>query len=143
MARKSKSKRVPQAGQRVKLRPTKRDYERNEARLKQTNFTQAAPFFSNPRGVLSHRVRTITKLDFGDRWHYVVEYWCQGSTCHRDVDEGLVFDPGKRLVCEHCERKALERKLPSSSALAGRHVCTGVCRPINTCPQHQHQNEKN
>lgn len=143
MARRSKSKRVPKPGELVKLRPTRRDYERN-SQLKQTNYAEAAPFFANPRGVLAHRVRSITKLDFGERYHYVVEYYCLGTSCHeRLLDEGLVHDPGKRLVCAHCERIALEHELPSSSDLAGRHVCTGICRPVNVCPQHKDQNESN
>ena len=128
----------------VKLRPTNRDYDRGGGRVKQTNYKKAVPFFANPRGVLAHRVRSITKLDFGERWHYVVQYYCGGISCHdRLIDEGLVEDPGKRLVCAQCERIAMEQGQPSSSDLAGRHVCIGVCRPVNVCPDHQHQNEGN
>ncbi len=126
-------------GKNVKLRPTRRDYKRGDTRLQQINYREAAPFFANPRGVLAHRVRSLTKLQFNDgRFHYVVEYYCLGVSCHdRLLDEGLVYDPGQRLVCAHCERLALEQGKPTSSKIVGRHVCTGVCRPVNVCPLHK------
>lgn len=118
----------------VTLRTSRRDFEKDE-RITQTNYVQGAPFFDNPRGVLIHRVKALFRLEatFRDWPWLVVEYWCENSGRTDMTDEGLVFDPGDKLICARCEANAVAHGETTSSELAGRHVCTGVCRPVNTC----------
>lgn len=117
----------------VNLRKPKFNHDRDE-RFTQLNYSESEPFFNNPRGVLSHRVRAVFKLDCT---HYkmprlIFEYWCESSgSAHDETD--LVSDPGHRLVCVRCEANAIAKGEKTSSDLVGHHICTGVCRPVNTC----------
>lgn len=77
---------------------------------------------------------TLTESSREPWW--IVEYWCENSCNAGDPDDGLLFDPGEKLICARCEALAVQKKQPTSSELAGRHVCIGVCRPVNVCPQH-------
>ena len=124
----------------VELLPPKSNHERRDGLFKQFNFNQSAPFFENPQGMLIHRVRSLYRLTYKDeRTWFIVDYWCANGARPEEVDDGLLFDPGDKLVCARCEAVAVARGLKSSSELAGRHVCTGVCRPVNTC----HPNDLN
>jgi hypothetical protein len=119
----------------VILERPRTDHGARDSRYKQHNYKRAAPFFENPRGVLIHRVRALYRLTAtysGAPW-WIVEYWCENHGRTDDADSGLLFDPGEKLVCARCEALAVSKGRRTSSDLAGRHVCTGVCRPVNTC----------
>lgn len=119
---------------RVKLRAPRRDF-RDDSRMTQLDYSESAPFFVNPRGILAHRVRSIIRLTATWEQHpwWIVEYWCENSGRTNSEDDGLEFDPGKRLVCTRCEAAAIAHGEKTSSELAGRHVCTGALRAINVC----------
>ena len=123
----------------VALRPPRHNHQRRDGRYEQLDYSQAAPFFINPNGVLVHRVRALYRLSVvgseREPW-YIVDYWCGNVGRSDDVDEDLAFDPGKLLVCARCETLAVSRGEATSSKLAGRHVCVGVCRPMNLCLLH-------
>lgn len=106
---------------------------------------KSPPFFANPRGILTHRVRSITTHlhnyhSYGkpDRHHHV-DYCCGGgansSTCEGLTDE----PPASRLLCERCEQLAIEAGLPSADELAGRHVHVGRVKPFRTCCRDKEQ----
>lgn len=106
-----------------------------DARYEQFNYDVSAPFFNNPRGKLCHRVHSLYRLSCNFRsgpW-WIVEYWCENYGSTRNENAGLKFDPGERLICTRCEANATAKGEKTSSELAGRHVCTGVVRPVNTC----------
>ena len=108
---------------------------RRDPRYTETPYGYAAPFFENPRGVLIHRVRALVELRCTYRkepW-WIVEYWCENSGSTNEADDGLLFDPGEKLVCARCEGLAVAAGEKTSSELAGRHVCVGKVRPVNLC----------
>lgn len=117
----------------VKLQEPRSDHQAGDERFQQTDYAFAAPFFENPRGVLIHRVRSLFQLTFHGRSWFIVEYWCENSARPEVVDSGLLFDPGVKLICRRCEALAVSKGQKTSSELAGRHVCTGMCIPVNTC----------
>ena len=122
----------------IDCRPPRRQHDLRDERFTQTNYEQSAPFFINPRGVLAHRVRSLVVLTatyYSHPWT-IVEYWCENSGRTGCDDDGLEFDPGDRFVCKRCEELAVAHGELTSSELAGRHVCVGVCRPVNVCPEH-------
>lgn len=108
-------------------------------------WTFSPPFVVNPRGILTHRVRYVRSLFWGDKLsHHHADYLC-GNGCNIDVDdiaEVLVSDPpADRLLCARCEAMAAREDLPSGDALARRHVHRGIlvaqricCRPTDTPP---------
>lgn len=119
----------------INLRNPRYDHADKDKRFTQVNYKQAAPFFENPRGVLIHRVRAVLQLTatyHNDPW-WIVEYWCENNGRSDAVDTGLIFDPGVKLICTRCEANAIAHGEKTSSQLAGRHVCTGICMPVNTC----------
>lgn len=122
----------------IELKMPKCDHSARDSRYGQLNYTHSAPFFENPRGILIHRVRALYRLSFGDRDWWIIDYWCENTAHSKAVDPGLVFDPGKKLICTRCEANAIAHEEKSSSELAGRHVCTGSIRVVNNCcPQTQ------
>lgn len=97
----------------------------------------APPFVVNKRGVLTHRVRHVTAIFYGDEVHHRhADYLC-GNGCNidlEDIDTTLVFDPPKdRLLCSFCEAKAEREQLPNGDTLAGRHVHRGVLVARRVC----------
>lgn len=110
------------------------DHTRDE-RFQQLTYWQGAPFFLNPRGVMAHRVKALYQLTatYADKPWTIVNYWCGNMGRTGLDDDGLEFDPGERLVCARCEAFATGHGEKTSSELAGRHVCVGVCRPVNVC----------
>lgn len=125
----------------IKLKDPRSDHWGRDDRITRTPYSHAAPFFENRRGVLIHRVRSLYKIyaTYASEPWWVVEYWCENYGRTDVVDSGLLFDPGVKLICARCEAIATAKGEPTSSQLAGRHVCTGVCRPVNVC----HPNEAN
>lgn len=122
----------------VELQRPRHDHSIRDGRFQQHNYKRSAPFFENHRGVLIHRVRALFKLTASyksDPW-WIVEYWCENYGRTDFDDGGLLFDPGDKFVCARCEALAVSKRQKTSSELAGRHVCIGVCRPVNVCPQH-------
>lgn len=118
----------------IELQKPRSDHSERDGRFRQVNYHHSAPFFDNPRGVLIHRVRALFRLQFkGERHWWIVEYWCENGGRSEDIDSDLRFDPGEKLVCARCEAIAVAKGQKTSSQIAGRHVCTGVCRPVNTC----------
>lgn len=101
-------------------------------------WTKSEPFVENARGYLIHRPRSVTtRRSYRDKHPYIsVHYLCGLST---NGDKNLTFldaPPIGSVVCHACEARALMIGLPSSSELAGRHVCTGKLKIHNTCPTH-------
>lgn len=113
----------------------------NDDRYELLPYREAAPFFTNPRGVLTHRVRALYRVRLDGREWWIVDYWCENGGRSEDVDNDLQFDPGERFVCARCEAKAVAAREKTSSELAGRHACIGVCVPVNVCPEHRTPND--
>ncbi len=122
----------------VALKLPRYQHDKRDSRYQQLNYSQAAPFFANPNGVLVHRVRALYRLTVSEsRSWWIIDYWCGNGGRSDAIDDELLFDPGKKLICARCEALATTAGEPMSSKLAGRHVCTGVCRPVNTCCTHE------
>lgn len=100
-------------------------------------WSKAAPFLLNPRGILVHRVRdVVTHFNgYGQSWHHV-DYLCENG-CNLDknkaADAFLHDVPEERLLCERCEHVANSSGLPSADELAGHHVHVGTLRAHRTC----------
>ena len=120
----------------VKLQKPRHD--NRDDRFDQENYSEAAPFFINPRGVLAHRVRAVFQLscDYLERPWWIVEYWCENSGRTNSNDDGLEFDTLGRLLCTRCEANAVANGEKCSSEVVGAHVCTGKVVPVNVCPIH-------
>lgn len=99
-------------------------------------WVRSAPFASNPRGILCHRVAHVTTIrHHGEDHHHHVTYLCLNG-CNFDLgtaDVVLVHDPGERLLCLRCEAVAASQKLPDADEIAGRHVHRGALRAFQTC----------
>lgn len=123
----------------IKLRPPRTDHGRRDDRFAQLSYRESTPFFNSPSAVLCHRVRSLYRLTFknGEPW-FIVDYWCENNARPKawQVDDALVFDPGDRLLCKRCEARAVAAGEKTASELAGRHVCIGICVPVNVCQQH-------
>lgn len=93
---------------------------------------KAAPFFINPRGILLHRVHSVTSYGFNRRFtHYAVRYWCGNGTT---ADGEFTDDPPEsRLLCSVCEAVAVGRGQATSESIAGHHVHIGKLRAVRTC----------
>lgn len=100
----------------------------------EVHWTHAAPFLLNPRGILVHRLQSVKcHMESGRYRHTSVDYLCGNGTCGKGVGEFLHEPPPDRLVCAVCEGIAISRGLPSSSELAGRHVCVGRLKAERLC----------
>lgn len=121
----------------VKCRPndSEKKWAREDRSIRQ--WVKAPPFNVNPRGVLTHRVRSVaTFIRDGEVSHYSVHYWCANGTNGDGV--GLVEKPPKdRLLCAHCERIAVEHGERTAEELTGRHVCIGVMKVHRLCCGHE------
>jgi hypothetical protein len=96
------------------------------------HWIKSLPFFANPRGVLIHRVESVTTyLHKSGRAHKAVHYLCSAATTADG--EFLAEPPANRLVCHACERVAKQKGLPSADRLVGRHVHVGRLRPERMC----------
>lgn len=119
----------------VNLRMSRNGHGDRDDRFKTFNYTRSAPFFENPRGVLIHRIRALFRLEasYSSEPWLIVEYWCGNHGRSDMLDSGILFDPGAKLICARCEALAVAQGESTCSELAGRHACTGVCVPVNTC----------
>ena len=96
---------------------------------------KSLPFHVNPRGILTHRVRSVTSLWIDShksrRWESI-RYYCGNSVCGSGHD--LTDDPPvNRLLCERCEAFAAIAKQKPADELVGRHVHIGKLRSVRTC----------
>lgn len=92
------------------------------------------PFLKNDRAVLIHRPRSAALYKLRDRRaHLAIHLWCGNCFTGMDKFSALPEPPEDMLVCKVCEEKAVEAGELTSSQLAGRHVCTGGVKAINTC----------
>lgn len=94
---------------------------------------KSLPFHVNPRGILIHRVRSVTTMWVNSlrRWD-VIGYYCGNAVCGsgRDLTDN---PPASRLLCERCELAAELANQKSADELVGRHVHVGRVRPFRTC----------
>lgn len=95
---------------------------------------ESEPFLMNDRAILIHRPREATIYNH-DKFpsHIAVKFWCGNTHNH---GKGMFFlsePPIDRLVCEACEARAIMAGLPTSSELAGRHVCIGKLKAVVAC----------
>lgn len=94
-------------------------------------WTKALPFFLNSRGVLIHRVESVTTYHIHRHPHTAVHYLCNGQTV--SPGDFLSEPPANRLVCQACELAAKQKKKLSADAIVGRHVHTGRIRVERAC----------
>jgi len=95
---------------------------------------ESEPFVENRYGMLIHRPISVTLFNNNRYPHIAVGHYC-GAT-HTGKHEKFTFlltPPAHKLVCHVCEMKAVAAGLPTSSQIAGRHVCIGRLKPINIC----------
>lgn len=96
-------------------------------------WSSCAPFVENTRGVLVHRPKKVSTHTFFKKPHIVIEYMCGNSVAGSDKFTFLAAPPEDAIVCEICEKKAIEAGLPSSDELAGRHVHIGRLKAVASC----------
>jgi len=93
---------------------------------------------------LIHRVRSIHQHHDGNgnKQHRSADLWC-GNSGFPDRDTNVMTDdpPAGRLLCESCERNAVNQGEPTTEKLCGRHVHTGRLVAIQTC--HVEERESN
>ena len=92
------------------------------------------PFVKNTRGILIHRPRSacLQYLEYKGAW-VTVRNHC-GMSINGDKNLDFIDAPEDGdIVCQRCEDIAVERGHPTSSALAGKHVCTGGLRAYRNC----------
>ncbi len=95
------------------------------------------PFVENSRGILIHRVRhahiVISEM-FGP--HLSVRAWCGNSFSSSKHLTFLESPTDGKFVCARCEEVAVSAGQPSSSDIAGKHICVGGLRAYNACHIH-------
>lgn len=103
---------------------------------------RSRPFHVNPRGILTHRVRSITTINGlgknGRKSWEAIHYFCGNQVCGswRDLRDE---PPANRLVCERCEQMAIALEEKSSDELVGHHVHVGRLRAFRTCCEELNQ----
>ncbi len=96
-------------------------------------WARCLPFVRNDRGLLIHRPRSVTGINIHATAHLAIRYWCGAGVASRS---GITFLPSpdeSDLLCEMCEKRAVDSGLPSAYSLAGRHVHFGRLKAIRTC----------
>ncbi len=118
----------------INCKPRRREREkRHQSVIESYLWAKTLPFNVNPRGVLIHRVR-IGKTHFlhGSRSHDSCTYWCNNGTTSGGMN--LTDNPpADRLLCVHCETRAVAAGEPTAAELAGRHVCIGEMKAHRLC----------
>jgi len=99
------------------------------------HWRSSKPFVENRMAVLIHRPRKITTHKLKDRKpHDAIQFHCGSTQVGKRSKFTFLDDPPEgKIVCARCEELAVERGLPSSSELAGRHVCTGGVKAVKSC----------
>lgn len=98
-------------------------------------WTRCLPFVENSRGTLIHRPRSGATYNIHRTGpHIAIGFWCgmQVSSGGKNLTF-LAAPPEGRILCERCERIAVENGLPSADELAGRHVHKGRTVAVATC----------
>lgn len=108
----------------------------NDYRAHVFPWTSCAPFVENRRGLLIHRPKSVAThtLLKRKRPHFSVHYWC-GNCANNDAGNLTFLEapPVDSILCERCERLAVEAGQPNAKSLAGRHVHIGKLKAIMTC----------
>ena len=105
-------------------------------------WTKCLPFVENSRGVLIHRPRVVTTYNIHRDAHIAVNYWCgNGTTGGKNISFLTKPTPGK-LLCRHCEAKAVAARLPTTDSLVGAHVHLGIVVAQQTCCGREPQREQ-
>ena len=96
-------------------------------------WTESKPFLENALAVLIHRPRTVVIYSTLRYPHLAVHAWCGNSFTGTDKFTFLDEPPEGRVICERCEKAAIEAGENSSDEIVGRHVHIGRVRPQITC----------
>lgn len=96
-------------------------------------WSSCAPFVENTRGVLIHRPKTVKTITMLGKSHLAILYWCGNGVAGRRNLTFLSEPTQETLLCEACERRAVDAGLPSASAIVGRHVHLGKMMAVRTC----------
>ena len=107
--------------------------KRSKSKLPFLQWKSCLPFVENSRGVLIHRPRYVALYKIHKYPHIAVGYWCKNGSTGDDNFTFLSIPPEGKLVCKHCEMNAVEAGLPSTDALAGKHIHLGIVVPQQTC----------
>lgn len=116
--------------------PYRMEHERGTlpSSWEQRQWKRGRPFFQNPRGLLTHRVRSVkTHLRDGKISHYSCDYLCGNGGRFDSRDDLLIEPPEGRMVCQLCEFTAKRQGKPSADELVGRHVHVGKLRVEQVC----------
>lgn len=115
----------------TKIQLKKPDKKSSSDNCQVIQWSKALPFFKNSRGLLIHRVESVTTYVYPHRSHIAVTYLCNNSTTSEG--EFLAVPPKDRLVCESCELMAKRKRKPSADELVGHHVHIGHIRVERSC----------
>ena len=95
------------------------------------HWKKSVPFVRSKQGKLIHRVRHAgSYLNEGVYSHDFVSYWCNNGTTS---PEWLENPPDGAIVCQHCERIAVEKGERPTDEIVGKHVHIGTLIAIKTC----------
>ncbi len=107
-------------------------------------WTQSLPFFANPRGVLTHRVRDAGSIFHSGKYsHDYVHYHCRNGTTSHGISGWSDNPPASAVVCATCEALAIADGCGSSEDVVEqatgkrRHVHIGTTRAVRSvcgCP---------
>jgi len=99
-----------------------------------TACSSAEPFLMNSRAILIHRPKNVAIFDNANRPSHVAITNLCGATFTGDRKFTFLAEPPEgRIVCAACEGRAVMMGLPTSSEIAGRHVCIGKLKAVKVC----------
>ena len=96
-------------------------------------WTSCEPFVENSRARLVHRPASVVRYNLHRHPHLAITYLCGNGATGSQKFTFLATPPDGSVVCARCEMAAIEAGLPSSTDLAGHHVCLGELRVVNLC----------
>ncbi len=97
------------------------------------------PFAKASRGVLVHRIKSVTVYAIHASPHAAFHYWCgmTGTYSYDGTSRSpvtMLTEPEEdQLICHRCEAVAVANGERSSDQIVGRHVHKGRVRPQQTC----------
>ena len=99
------------------------------------HWTACEPFLENTRGALIHRVRYVTTHKISPKYnaHLAVSCWCGMSICGQKNLTFIAAPPSEKIVCARCEDIAVQKGLPTSYQLTGKHIHTGGVVAVKRC----------